>query len=80
MTVPGGGAWAVGLYFSGLESSSLVLRWNGTTWAKVTSPNPTGSTELEGVSATSGSNAWATGEFSTDSAGQDQRTLAFHCG
>lgn len=25
-TIPGGGAWAVGLYFNGLESLSLALR------------------------------------------------------
>jgi hypothetical protein len=46
-------AWAVG--FTG--SKTLLVHWNGRTWAQV--PSPGGA--LYGVAATSASNAWAAG-------------------
>src|SRR5262249_27021322 len=59
-------AWAVG-YDTGtsaLASATLILHWNGTAWSKVKSPNPGSySNELVGVSAVSGSDAWAAGDF-----------------
>ncbi|HEY5988780.1 MAG TPA: hypothetical protein VIV12_20730, partial [Streptosporangiaceae bacterium] len=54
-------AWAVGeLWNSSGTAQTLVLHWNGIAWKKVASPNP-GSigNELNGVTAISGSNAWA---------------------
>ena len=58
-------AWAVGSYYPTAISQprTLILHWNGTSWSKVASPNPssTGSNWLYGVSATSASNAWAVG-------------------
>ena len=33
-------AWAVGSYGTGLNDATLVLRWNGTRWARAPSPNP----------------------------------------
>ena len=56
-----------------------MLRWNGTRWAQVPSPNPHGSSELEDVSAASASNAWAVSEFTPGPGGTAHRTLAFHC-
>lgn len=33
-------AWAVGDYNNGSGSRTLIVRWNGTKWRQVTSPNP----------------------------------------
>ena len=42
---------------------SLILRWNGTAWSVVASPNPhpSGDNVLNGVSALTSSTAWAVG-------------------
>ena len=67
-------AWAVGYYGTGAQGSgddnTLTLHWNGTTWAKVTSPNPLpGQTnQLNGVYARSANDVWAVGEDSSSSA------------
>jgi hypothetical protein len=62
--------WAVGAYGS-LDvpetTLTLALHWTGKKWAKVTTPNPGGTApgdlnELIGLSCTSASNCWATGE------------------
>jgi hypothetical protein len=69
-------AWAVGSYFTPRASQTLIVHWNGTTWAQAPSPNPGGATrnnQLAGVAATSASNAWAVGSYAT-SGGMD-RTL-----
>jgi protein kinase-like protein len=58
-----GSAWAVGC--SGcLEEGAgapLIERWNGTRWTQVAMPNPDALAGLEGVTATSPTNAWAVG-------------------
>jgi hypothetical protein len=67
-------AWAVGYDYPdknivpGVASvASLVLRWDGRSWRIVPSPDPRGSVEtrLEGVSAVSGSDAWAVGYYAS---------------
>jgi hypothetical protein len=60
-------AWAVGYYETGDTDMTLVEHWNGKTWAKVASPNPSGSrgSNLDGVSASSAKNAWAVGFYLT---------------
>jgi len=72
--------WAAGFAFGtgGESSDTLVLRWNGVHWTRVTSPNPfPGSfNELLGVSASSTRDAWAGGDFLTP--GGSQRTLLLH--
>lgn len=76
-------AWAVGYQcVPGCTASSpvlrtLVLHWDGNTWAKMTSPNP-GSTErlLTGVSALSPSSAWAVGNY--EAVGGGFRTLVLN--
>jgi hypothetical protein len=65
-----GNAWAVGGSFTGTAGKTLILRWNGTKWAQVTSPNPAGPvTEmvLDGVAAASAANAWAVGTYNSGS-------------
>jgi len=54
-------AWAVGSTGSSSSPKTLILRWNGTAWARVPSPAPVGDAELHGVTATSASSAWAVG-------------------
>jgi hypothetical protein len=63
---PDGSAWAVGCTGctgtgSGTDARTLILRWNGTAWTRVPSPDPGPGAELYGVTALSGSDAWAVG-------------------
>ena len=54
--------WAVGNYTNGPPvEKSLILHWNGKTWARVPSPNPGSTNWLYGVTATSAASAWAVG-------------------
>ena len=58
-------AWAVGQYQSGAVNRTLIAHWNGFSWRQVPSPNPAparDSDSLNGVAATSVTNAWAVGE------------------
>jgi hypothetical protein len=70
-------AWAVGYSFilHDLTYQTLIEHWNGTTWTQVASPNPGPANNLQGVAATSASNAWAVGYYSLNGA---QRTLIEH--
>jgi len=54
-------AWAVGRVFSGTTLKTLILRWNGTAWTRVPSPDPTGGGALSDVATTSAGSAWAVG-------------------
>ena len=61
-------AWAVGTEeIPGVSATSgsytMILHWNGKTWARVSSPNPFCATcdSLTGVAASSAKNAWAVG-------------------
>jgi hypothetical protein len=58
-------AWAVG-WVGGTTSvvgaTTLIDHWDGSSWTRVPSPNPSGSgSELKGVVAISASDAWAVG-------------------
>ena len=69
----GSDAWAVGWYWNrtGTAYDTLILHWDGTAWTQVNSPNPssdppyTPANYLFGVSARSGSDAWAVGDHDT---------------
>jgi hypothetical protein len=79
--VSGSDAWAVGNYgINGADTShALILHWNGTAWSKVKSPSPgSGTNYLEGVSAVSGSDAWAVGNYSSYYTLGTSRTLVLH--
>jgi len=71
-----GNAWAVGAYSNGVENKAFIVRWNGTRWARMTSPSPGLGNYLFSVAASSSVNAWAVGAFSV--AGVNQ-TMALHC-
>ncbi len=79
--VSGSDAWLVGSYDTsdGGVTKTLVLHWNGTAWSKVSSPSPSSVSynSLDGVSARSGSDAWAVGDYGTSDGGRSG-TLVLH--
>ena len=72
-------AWAVGSYFSAKGgTSTLIEHWNGTTWSRVPSPNPSGKrlyNYLAAVAARSSSSVWAVGNYAAGTGGQDALIL-----
>ena len=58
-------AWAVGFYYDASQTRhTLILRWDGTQWNIVPSPNVgTGSNALYDVDVVSSGEAWAVGEY-----------------
>jgi len=83
----GRNAWAVGDYDAGEKagatvSKTIILRWNGTAWKRITSPNPGwGSVTipadiLTGATAISPSNVWAVGSRNDENA--LEQTLVEH--
>jgi hypothetical protein len=69
-------AWAVGSYRDSNSGNvnTLILRWNGTNWQKVASPNPNSFRNgLNAVTAVSASDIWAVG-YTSDGSGY--KTLA----
>ena len=72
----GDAVWAVGSYNvvnsagTVVTTRTLILRWNGSAWRRVPSPNPSASFNvLTGVSAVPGGGAWAVGKYNTSSPG-----------
>jgi hypothetical protein len=73
-------AWAVGAYRdSGSLYQTLIVRWDGTAWQQVPSPNPAVSDHniLNAVATTSASDAWAVG-FAATASGTVAQTLILH--
>jgi hypothetical protein len=62
-------AWAVGYGLTQQATTeTLVLHWNGSTWAQATAPAAaTDGTQLNAVAAASGSDVWAVGQYNTSS-------------
>ena len=75
-----GRPWAVGGYCAAgcgsLSSTThtLTMRWNGTRWSIVTSPNLGASTDLNDVTAVSGKNSWAAGYYCVSGCGTSAET------
>ena len=70
--------WAVGTFITSSGPKTLIEHWNGTRWAQVPSPNPAGplgEITLNAVAATSASDAWAVGAYTT---GTTDKTLIEH--
>ncbi len=69
-------AWAVGADCPNCTSTSqpyrtLAVHWNGTSWSKVSTPNPSSADDvLEGVAARTGTDAWAIGQTCASACGQ----------
>ncbi len=58
--------WAVGFIGTDFDYRTLIEHWDGTTWKRVPSPNPSSISLLFGVAAISATNAWAVGYFNID--------------
>jgi hypothetical protein len=58
-------AWAVGHAGTIARPRTLILRWQGTAWQKVSAPGLGASGSLAGIAATSARNAWAVGNAGT---------------
>jgi hypothetical protein len=77
-------AWAVGNACPASDCTvqhTLILRWNGTAWSHVTSPNPGGNNVLNAATATSPTNAWAVGSYCMSGCGTSaevEKTLILH--
>jgi hypothetical protein len=57
--------WAVGSHSDAFTMQTLIVRWDGTSWAVVTSPNtlPTQLNYLSGVTCSSASSCWSVGQY-----------------
>jgi hypothetical protein len=74
-------AWAVGesCTFAVNHCHTLIVRWNGTAWSRVASPNPgADGRSLADVSADSASDAWAAGTYCPTNSCSTQDTLLLH--
>jgi hypothetical protein len=75
-------AWAVGQYGhdvgQGVDAKTLVLHWNGTAWTQVASPSVGVHSGLLGVTALSGTNAWAVGGVYPNNHALVDKTLVLH--
>ena len=60
---------------SSAKDQTFIVHWNGRKWRRVASPSPGRGSELNAVSATSASNAWAVGYTET---GSSDQTLILH--
>jgi hypothetical protein len=71
--------WAVGFYFSGQVARSLIMRWDGTSWGIVDSPNVglDRNNYLDSVTCTSPSDCWVVGRHTT-TGGTEGQTLILH--
>jgi hypothetical protein len=58
------------------DPKTFIVHWNGTKWSQVASPSPGSFDFLQGVGATSTSNAWAVGTTSANRS--NDQTLIMH--
>ena len=74
---PGGTAWAAGFTCRFCRKSvarTLIMRWNGTTWSEVTSPESPSYEFLNGVDAGPGGAVWAAGYMCASDCGTAAET------
>jgi hypothetical protein len=62
-----GKAWAVGFYDNGTTDKTLVLAWNGKTWAQQATPS-LGISVLEAAATIGADNTWAVGVYDSGTA------------
>lgn len=74
---PSNGVWAVGYSGPAGASQTLVMRWDGSQWSIVPSPNPSmaGSNILDGVAFAGDNDVWAVGYYDST---PTYRTLVEH--
>lgn len=69
--------WAVGYQEKNFRYRTLILHWDGSSWARFPSPNPAANNELLGVAAASATDAWAVGHSCADPC-HVRETLTLH--
>jgi hypothetical protein len=71
-------AWGVGAVFDPPTSTyrNLAEHWNGASWAITPTPNPLKNQQLNGVAATSPTNAWAVGFANNSTWGANRTVIA----
>jgi hypothetical protein len=74
--ISGSDAWAVGQYFVGADTNTLIEHWDGKSWKIVTSPSPGDVNSLNGLYAASARNIWAVGSYASGSS--SPQTLIEH--
>jgi hypothetical protein len=76
----GSNAWAVGAFTTSCQCASrtLIAHWNGTTWRRIASPNPTPNDSLSAVSARAAHDVWAVGAKAPAYSSHAWRTLIMH--
>jgi hypothetical protein len=72
-----GNAWAVGATGSIGKPTTLLLHWNGKTWAKAAGVKPVAGS-LTGIAAVSAGNAWAVGFTGWPNPAKPEHTLLMH--
>jgi hypothetical protein len=72
-TLAANNAWAVGDYTATTSPGrrTLILRWNGTAWSHVSSPNPDGTQNMLAAVDGTANDLWAVGNQGTDGYGGD---------
>jgi hypothetical protein len=62
---PAGDVWAVGYYINASDhGQALILHWNGAVWGAIPGPLPSvNNNGLRGVTAVSGNDVWAVGDY-----------------
>jgi hypothetical protein len=71
--------WVVGGWFpfQGSAGKTLTVHWNGSRWARVDSPNPSGGANvLEDAAAIPGGPVWAVGEYSKNFGGDQSFSIS----
>src|SRR6185312_5959056 len=73
-------AWAVGGFYDGTRSRTLIEHWNGSSWRVTQSPSPGQGTDdfLDGVTATSHTDAWAVGQALGTTDATHSQTVILH--
>ena len=82
-TTSASNAWVVGYYHNktAFQDQTLIEHWNGTTWTQLPSPNPSPppfTNQLNAVAATSASNLWVAGDYTSTAHGHPDLTLVEH--
>src|SRR5207248_10865797 len=77
--------WAVGSVGTngGAVALNEALRWNGSSWSKVATPNPGGTASVDdnylyGVACTSATNCWAVGQYGGGNSGNATQALRWN--
>jgi hypothetical protein len=77
VAAPGGDVWAAGYYYNAnVWAQTLIERWNGTSWAIVSSPDPGDENDyLYAIAAAPAGDVWVAGNYGCSSCPYSQTLL-----